>query len=60
MMDLKKENKKRIKNWAIAAIAFVLIALLSIWTILTQQANQDKSYSGAKFVKSQAGGRTDG
>lgn len=60
MMDLNKANKNRIKNWTITAVAFVLIGLLFVWTILTRQANQDKSYSGAKFVEYQAGGLADG
>lgn len=58
-MELREKNRKRMK-WAIAAIVIVLIGALSVWTILTQQANQDKSYSGAKFIEYWTGGCING
>ena len=56
---MKKESRKKI-NWTIITIAIVLTGLISVWTILSRHANQDKAYSGAKFIQYKAGDKTGG
>jgi len=58
-MNLNKGSKKKI-NWTMVAIALTLIGLVSVWMILSRHANQDKAYSGAKFIQYKAGDKTGG
>ena len=44
-------TKKKSMKWAFIAIAIAVIAAISIWTILSRQANQNRSYSGAQFIE---------
>jgi len=55
MMELTKGRRKTIK-WSIFIIVMILIATISLWAILSRHTNQDKSYSGAKFVEYHLGG----
>lgn len=43
-------NKKSMK-WTIILIVVAVIGIVSAWSILSRQANQNKSYTGAKFVE---------
>ncbi|NLB41641.1 MAG: hypothetical protein GX815_05165 [Clostridiales bacterium] len=47
MMSIKKKSVK----WVAISIAITIIAVVSLWTFLSRQANQDKSYPGAKFIE---------
>ena len=47
MMSIKKKSVK----WAAISIVITVIAVVSLWTFLSRQANQDRSYPGAKFIK---------
>jgi hypothetical protein len=38
-------------RWTIILIVVAVIGIISAWSILNRQANQNKSYSGAKFVE---------
>ncbi|HHY82347.1 MAG TPA: hypothetical protein GX505_06670 [Clostridiales bacterium] len=53
------EKKKSVK-WTIFFIVIVIAGVVSLWTILSRQANQNRSYSGAKYIECPAGGTIDG
>jgi cytochrome c biogenesis factor len=42
---------KKSMRWTIILIVVAVIGIISAWSILSRQANQNKSYSGAKFVE---------
>lgn len=50
MMSIKKKSFK----WAAISIIITIIAVVSLWTFISRQANQDKSYPGAKFIEYQS------
>lgn len=46
-MSIKKKSVK----WAVISIMITIIVVVSLWTVLSHQANKDRSYPGAKFIK---------
>ncbi|MGI6538020.1 MAG: hypothetical protein ACOX22_06760 [Caldicoprobacterales bacterium] len=56
-------SRNSIWKWIMAAILILLMTAISVWTVIGRQANQDRKYSGAKYVEaveSSSGGRVDG
>lgn len=52
MINVRSKSAK----WAVIAIVIAIIAVISIWLILSCQINYDKSYPGAKFIEYHFGG----
>ena len=52
---MKVWSKRSIK-WVIILIVVAVIGTVSVWSILSRQANEDKSYTGARFIRSETGG----
>ncbi len=46
--------KKKSFRWAAISIIITIIAVVTLWTFISRQANQDKSYPGAKFIEFRA------
>jgi cytochrome c biogenesis factor len=47
---------KKSMRWTIILIIVAVIGIVSAWSILSRQANQNKSYTGAKFIGYETGG----
>ena len=53
MICLKVRNKKSMK-WVIILIAVAVIGTISVWSVLSRQANENKTYTGARFIRGEA------
>lgn len=52
--SMKIWNKKSIR-WTVVLIVVVLaIGTVSLWSILSRRANQEKTYTGARFIRAEA------
>jgi FlaG/FlaF family flagellin (archaellin) len=42
-------------KWLVVALVVILVGAISVWTFLSQKANQNRTYSGAKFIEFYSG-----
>ena len=51
---MKKWNKKSVRWTVVLIVAILAIGAVSLWSILSRRANQEKTYTGARFIRTEA------